>query len=176
MTSMEVIAELIGATIANANAATAPAFAVPDIDLPDDWKAFEETLGRFKKEYIEAMNMYAQKERELRELRKVQTLVRRMAPSDIRSQMMAMIESYNQPEDELVELAGKVKAMERVLIHTNAHRYTQFTCPVCIDRLSNIFLDPCGHLICDACLNRTHQTACPTCRTEITPKRIYTSM
>lgn len=177
---MNVFAELLGATITSAGVGSvlppAPTLVIPDVELSDDWKDFEQILAKYKKEYVETMGLLNQKERDVREMKKMRALLSRMAPSEIRAQMMSLVENYERPEAEMLDIAGKVKAMERVLMHTNAARYSQFTCPICMDRLSNIFLDPCGHLMCDTCLNRTHQTTCPTCRVEITPKRIYTTM
>ena len=79
-------------------------------------------------------------------------------------------------KEELSLLAGKVKAMEMILQHTNAWRYNQFTCPICMDKLVGIFLNPCGHLVCDACLMKLRDSKCPTCRTEnVIGCRMFTS-
>jgi chromosome segregation ATPase len=120
--NVELFAELIGATIANAQTASASVASVPEVELPDDWKEFEETLGRFKKEYVETLSRLTHHEQDVRELKKVQSLIRRMGQSTIRARIESIVDEYEQPEHEYVELAGKVRAMERVLMHTNAQQ------------------------------------------------------
>lgn len=47
------------------------------------------------------------------------------------------------------------------------------TCPICITREVDVYLEPCGHTICRECNKNTH---CHMCRTKIrTSKHIYYS-
>ena len=43
-------------------------------------------------------------------------------------------------------------------------------CSICITHDVNYVLTPCGHTICEECMNRWHGAGCPTCRTRITAK------
>lgn len=64
--------------------------------------------------------------------------------------------------------------MKKVLENTNAEQQTKFQCFVCMDRYVDIFFDPCGHVMCSACWNRSQRASCPACRQQARPKRIYT--
>jgi len=74
------------------------------------------------------------------------------------------------------ELKGKMEAMKKVLMDTGAERYGKFTCFVCMDRLVDLFIEPCGHVICDACFTRTtNKVQCPGCRVRMEGvKKIFT--
>lgn len=161
-----------------------PVAPVPDVELPEEWNEFEQTLGKFKEEYLKALAQMQHVEAEYNDMRDdlsmLKGLVGRINDPTLLSEITSCIQNYTDErkiqtkKEELSLLAGKVKAMENVLVNTNARRYTRFTCPICMDKLVDVFLDPCGHTICEGCLMRLRDTKCPTCRTEnVRSRRLY---
>jgi hypothetical protein len=159
----------------------------PDVTLPEDWVEFEETLGRYKQQYTEKLTMFRLKEAEIVRmtgdisiLQNATTVVHTQELKDDVSQVVQVFKDtcgYETLRNELSELNGEIKAMEQVLMNTNARKYTQFTCSICMERMVNTFLDPCGHLACEACLGRTRSMACPMCRTTVVAfKKMYPTM
>lgn len=159
---------------------------IPDIDLSRDWHDFEGVLGKYKKMYKDTLFELRTKENELSSIISDLTILENSVPAIqdplMQSEISTVVERYKQEynysnkKEDVARLAGTVRAMEKVLLHTGARRYQQFTCSVCMDRLVDTFLDPCGHLMCEECLVRTRNVSCPLCRATITPKRIYTTM
>lgn len=159
---------------------------IPDIELSHDWQNFEEILGRYKKVYKDTLFQLRNVENDLtnivNDLSILENSVSAILDPLMQSEISTMIERYKQEHEytakkqKASELAGTVRAMEKVLLNTGAKRYQQFTCSVCMERLVDTFLDPCGHLMCEQCLVRTQRAQCPMCRSNIVPKRIYTTM
>jgi len=163
-----------------------PVEPVPDVELNEDWKEFETTLDEFKSEYVaDRYNMY-QKEIDYTVLKNdmdlLQIALKKIQDVTLKQDVQTCIDEYTArvelqgKKEELSLLSGKVKAMESVLMNTNASRHGQFTCPICMDRLVSIFLNPCGHLICDTCSIRLTDSKCPTCRVGVTKSRMYTAL
>ena len=159
----------------------------PDVQLDEDWNSFEKLLDEYKTEYFTERQSLKKKEAEYINLVSdadvVRVALKQVHDSKLCDDVHACIEEYMERVDvqgkkeELSLLAGKVKAMDDVLVNTNPRRHNQFVCPICMDRPVNIFLNPCGHLICDMCMVRLLDSKCPTCRTEgVTKCRMYTSL
>ena len=75
------------------------------------------------------------------------------------------------------KLRGQYDAMIKVLENTQADRYEKFTCFICQDRLVDLFIDPCGHVVCEPCWVRTRDhTKCPGCRVAVAGARKIFSM
>ena len=178
---MAFLADLLSDVLQNA-----PAPAVPEAELPDEWKEFEETLAKFKKEYVETRNILRLKNIEFNKLlndttvmNNVSTII--MSP-ELQDKMKEWITEYKtehnfeEMKNETYKLFGIVSAMERVLINTNAKRYNQFTCSICMERNVDTFLDPCGHLACEQCMSRSGTLNCPMCRRAIQTKKMYPTM
>jgi len=147
-----------------------------EVQLDDMWIEFEKTLGEFKEEYIRThshavarTNEYVEK---MTDIKKLNLAINQSDPV-LAESVLKLIQEYkkNSNIEELKEEAslwsGKAKAMEAILVNTNAKQYSKFTCPVCMDRLSDVCIDPCGHIMCTACLQRMNESRCPGCRVEI---------
>jgi hypothetical protein len=168
------------------NARKTTRYNLPDVELSEDWKSFEDVLGKFKQEYVTTLAQLKIQEEAIIKLKNDVTLLTESLNAvrnrDFYDDIKVSIEKfksrndYDKKNDEFLNLAGKVKAMENVLTATNAKRYNKFTCSICMDSLVDTFLDPCGHLICKTCLVRSLATQCPMCRTPIVPKKIYSTM
>jgi hypothetical protein len=154
---------------------------VPDVELPAHWYEFEEALGTYKNEYKEKLNLFRLREQELVNLNGDLTILQNAASvigtDDTKSDMDDIIKRFKETHEiekltrELTELKGELRAMETVLMNTNARKYSQFTCSICMERMVDTFIDPCGHLACETCLMRTRSNACPMCRTTVQATR-----
>ena len=147
-------------------------------ELDETWKSFEETLGKFKMEFALARNTLTQKTKELNEKRNdlytLQTVSDNLVSDDLKERVVCMTQEYETNErvadliQECGELTGRVEAMKRVLMDTCSERYAKFTCFICMDKLVDLYIDPCGHLVCETCWSRTtNKETCPGCRTRI---------
>jgi hypothetical protein len=162
--------------------------AVPPVpcELDERWSAFEKTLGEFKNEFakgqvelVQSLSALNEKKEEINVLR---MLLDNINSEDLKEKIDNLIQQYESDEgiDALIqqcgEVRGRVEAQKKVLSGTNADRYAQFTCFVCMDRLVDLFFDPCGHVICDGCWSRTqNKRDCPGCRTRLgAVKKIFT--
>jgi hypothetical protein len=159
--------------------------AVP-CELDERWMAFEKTLGEFKSEFAKGQVELVQKLSVLNE-KNEEINVLRMMFDNINSEALkekidVLIQQYESDEgiaaliQQCGEVKGRVEAQKNVLADTNADRYAKFTCFVCMDRLVDLFFDPCGHVICDGCWSRTqNKRDCPGCRTRLVGiKKIFT--
>lgn len=163
-----------------------PSVQIPETELPDEWKEFEQTLAKFKKEYVETRNILRLKNIEFNKLLNDTTVINNVSTiitsPEIQDKMKDWVEEYKtkynfeEKKNETYKLFGYVNAMERVLINTNAKRYSQFTCSLCMDRMVDTFLDPCGHLACERCMSRVVTPDCPMCRAPVRPKKMYPMM
>jgi len=155
-------------------------------ELDDSWRAFEEELGEFKMKYIGTRADLAVASAKLREKREELNVIKMMLENvnsnDLKDRLQTMIEDYEEDEklqeltDKCAILGGRVEAMKKVLSETNAERYAKFTCFVCMDRLVDLFIEPCGHAMCERCWARTpNKDQCPGCRVRTHgAKKIFT--
>jgi len=155
-------------------------------ELNAEWKAFEKELGNFKLEFAKQKVDTSSKLSELNELKEeinvLQMMIENIKSDDLKATLTSILDKH---ESDLGVIAltqqcgeglGKVEAMKKVLVDTNSERYAKFTCFVCMDRLIDLFIDPCGHVICDRCWASTRtRDSCPGCRTPLTttPKKIF---
>jgi hypothetical protein len=155
-------------------------------ELDPKWIEFEDQLGKFKSEFARVRAEFtvngallAEKREEIAVLK---MMVENINSGGLKEKLCSMIEDYAVTEDiaemekKCGELAGKVEAMKKVLLNTNAERYDKFTCFVCMERLVDLFIEPCGHVICERCwLRTTDKSSCPGCRARTQgAKKIFT--
>jgi hypothetical protein len=164
---------------------TRVAISVVPCELDQEWKDFEETLGNFKTKYIEARSEQNQTSTELtekmEEISYLEMIVETVRSPGLKERIESIIQEYQTGEgiEELKkkagEVAGRVEAMKKVLVETNAEKYGKFMCFVCMDKLVDLFIEPCGHVICEPCWVRTRDhTTCPGCRVHCEgAKRIF---
>lgn len=153
-------------------------------ELDERWKDFETELSKFKMEFTKVRAELVRKGAELARIKEEVSVLRIMAENskDLKEKLDDLIDNYEVAKglpdlaQHCGELAGKVEAMKKVLMDTRAERYGKFTCFVCMDRLVELFIDPCGHVMCERCwLNTRDKETCPGCRTRILgAKKIYT--
>ena len=159
---------------------------VPEVELSEEWKNFEIILGKHKHEYVKTLAKLKIQEEAVNKLSNDITALNNCMSSvqskDFYDEIKSLVDdfklknNYTEKVEECAQIAGKVKSMENALVHTNARRYNQFTCSICMDRLIDTFLDPCGHVICRTCHVKSLSSLCPICRTNINAKKIYSTM
>ena len=154
-------------------------------ELDPKWKAFETELGRFKSEFASARaeltRAHHNHKSRTDELNVLRMMIENINSEDLKESISSIVDKYETEEgisalaQQCGEAAGKVAAMRSILMDTNAERYAKFTCFVCMDRLVDLFIEPCGHVMCEPCWARTlNKDTCPGCRTACTgTKRIY---
>jgi hypothetical protein len=148
---------------------------VEPCELDANWKKFEKELGEFKMKYTKVRAQLTIASAKLREKREeidvMKMMMESVASEGLKDRISGMLADYEEEEKvgELTHkcsvLSGEVEAMKRVLLDTNVERYGKFTCFICMDKLVDLFIEPCGHVICDACWMRTaRKDICPGCR------------
>lgn len=144
-------------------------------ELEPEWIEFEKELGKFKQEFAQVSMELAMKKAELNDkkadLAQLRAAADNITSDDLKATVLSIIDNTEAGEDvqtltqQCRELMGKMIAQQKVLKDTGAERYAKFTCFVCMDRLVELFFDPCGHVICERCwMNTRDKTVCPGCR------------
>lgn len=145
-------------------------------ELDESWKNFEKDLCNFKLKYKTASSELEQKLAELKEFQKSSQISKLISENiesqDLKARLLSVIYSYESEEglptltQQCGKLKGQVEAMKQVLQETNAERYAKFTCFICMERNIELFIDPCGHVVCEQCWTHTRdKRKCPGCRT-----------
>ena len=163
----------------------APVQTVP-CELGTAWEDFDKELGKFKSEFVKTraqltVNLAALNEKQ-EEMNVLQMMIENVNSPDLKEKLEDILNNYESEEgistltQQCGELQGRLEAMKKVLLDTGVERYGKFTCFVCLDRLVDLFIEPCGHVICDACFVRTtNKVQCPGCRVRMEGvKKIFT--
>lgn len=152
----------------------APVQTVP-CELGTAWEDFDKELGKFKSEFVKTraqltVNLAALNEKQ-EEMNVLRMMIDNVNSPDLKEKLEDILNNYESEEgistltQQCGELQGRLEAMKKVLLDTGSERYGKFTCFVCLDRLVDLFIEPCGHVICDACFVRTtNKVQCPGCR------------
>jgi len=155
-------------------------------DLEPEWIQFEKELSNFKQKFIVALNDAQRKrtrlDEKVEELNVVKMMIESVTSPSLKDMLASVVDSWETEEgidalsQQCGEAMGKAEAYKKVIFDTNAERYAKFTCFVCMDKMIDLFIDPCGHVICERCWVRTtNKTHCPGCRTRlIGAKKIFT--
>lgn len=158
---------------------------VPEVELTEDWKNFGETLSKYKLKYGNSLKELRDTEAELKrkraELNALVETEKVVESTGLKESLLTMIEEYKEQEhiedfEETVKyLKGQCRAIKEVLENTNSEQMIKFQCFVCMERSVDTFMDPCGHLLCSTCWRRSSTTnpACPGCRAQARPKKMF---
>lgn len=153
-------------------------------------KAVEEytQLKQMKKEYLELLEEvllgWARLQPKKDKANTLLSFVEKFGNSDYKyvQGINALIEQFDKDEG-ITELAAELKEKTEKLLGlkkvfelcTEADVASRYICFLCLDRTIDTFIDPCGHVICDHCSQRS-LTLCPFCRTRIhTTRKMYLS-
>jgi hypothetical protein len=157
-------------------------------ELDESWKNFEKDLCNFKLKFKTTSQELSQKIAELQILEKSsqisKLIIENVDSPDLKAKLVNVIDNYESEQglhtltQQCGKLKGQVEAMRQVLMNTNAERYAQFTCFICMERNIELFIDPCGHVVCEHCWTQTRdKRKCPGCRTTLVGagvKKIFT--
>lgn len=158
---------------------------VPHV-LDERWKVFEKELAKYKQELATVQCDLARAMAELSIKREdvlhMRSVIDGMTNPKLKESLEEVVDKHEVDEgipaltQQCRELMGISMEMQKVLKDTCAERYASFTCFVCMDRLVDLFLDPCGHVMCERCWIRTaNKRECPGCRGAIRDaKKIFT--
>lgn len=139
-----------------------------------------ETLENLKKDYIELvpevltghMNLHSKKEKASHIL----SIIDKLGNKDLKyvEMITKLVEQFDQDE-KVSELAAELKEKtDKMLSIRNVFSLCKdvdvmsgYMCFVCLERPVTIFIDPCGHVICEQCSTRSALHVCPYCRGSI---------
>lgn len=155
-------------------------------ELDEQWIEFEKVLGDFKLKFaqarVEATSTLAELNEKKEEVGVVRMMLENVSSQGLKDTLTEVLDNYETEEgisalsQQCRRAMGRCEAMKKVLMDTGAERYGKFTCFVCMDRLVDLFIDQCGHVICERCWSQTRsKTTCPGCRQAIHgARKIYT--
>jgi len=157
-------------------------------ELDESWKTFENDLSNFKLKLKITSQELSQKLLDLQNLEKSsqvsKMIIEHVDSDELKAKLVEVVDSYESEKglhtltQQCGKLKGQVEAMRQVLTNTNAERYAQFTCFICMERNIELFIDPCGHVVCEYCWSQTRdKRKCPGCRTLVIGagvKKIFT--
>ena len=155
-------------------------------ELDESWKTFETTLGDFKlelaKNQVDLVRNTAILNEKQEEINVLKMMIDNVSSPNLKDTLNNLVDNFESDEgipaltQQCGEMKGKVEAQKKILNDTNSERYAKFTCFVCMDRLIDVFFDPCGHVMCEPCWARTHnKRECPGCRARTQGvKKIFT--
>ncbi len=161
-----------------------PGDTIPTVpyELDQRWRDFTETLGTFKLEFaqnqVELVRSLALLNEKQEEANVLKMMLENVNSPKLKETLENLIDNFESDEgisaltQQCGEIKGKVEAQRKVLAETNADRYAKFTCFICMDKLVDVFFDPCGHVACEGCWSRTqNKRDCPGCRTRLSAAR-----
>ena len=151
----------------------------------------------FKSDYLKEQDKYFQSERELnnainesksnvKKLNVVIDFMRELNINDCKDQLQeTIIENIKQYSNNIGGGNDHIKLMKENYIESrkNINKYLDIikklnhmnvsnSCPVCLTNPVNIYLNPCGHTLCDGCYDRVsdNEKKCFLCRTRVLSK------
>jgi hypothetical protein len=155
-------------------------------ELSEKWKNFEKELGEYKLELATERHHLAMAKAELsikrEDILHLRSVIDGLGDTGLKDRLEEVVQEHEEKvgietlTQHCRELMGQVTEMERVLKDTHAERYASFICFVCMERPVDLFLDPCGHVMCGSCWVRTlNKRECPGCRGALRDaKKIFT--
>lgn len=131
----------------------------------DEYKQMTDTIIETTKKYD---NM-SQK------LLKVKRIMNELDPSPLFGEQLENLIATFRKEEKIDELEtalndidkkrAEYKSIFRILKDVETHNI--YCCFLCLERNVTIFVDPCGHLMCETCEKKLSGSSCPFCRTSV---------
>jgi len=139
-----------------------------------------DSVESLKKEYIDLvtevligyMNLESKKEKASQML----SILDKLGNKDVKyvDLLSQVIDQFDQDE-QITESAEKLEEKTRKMLSIRnvfslckeADVMSSYMCFVCLERPVNVFLDPCGHVICQTCSDRISIRVCPFCRSPV---------
>ena len=89
-------------------------------------------------------------------------------------QIEELIEQFEKDEgiteqaEKLKEKVKKMLSLRKVFsLCADTDIMSSYMCFLCLERPIDIFMDPCGHVMCKPCSERSNLLVCPYCRTSV---------
>ena len=148
-----------------------------DNDKPIPKHELFDTLDSLKKDYLDVvsevltgyMNMHAKKEKASLML----SVLDKLGNKDVKyvELLREVVEQFDRDEcitedaEKLKEKTIEMLSLRNVFsLCKDADVMSSYMCFVCLERPVNVFIDPCGHVICEQCSERSALHVCPFCR------------
>jgi hypothetical protein len=136
-----------------------------------------DTIDSLKKDYLDVvaevltgyMNMHAKKEKASLML----SVLDKLGNKDVKyvELLREVVEQFDRDEcitedaEKLKEKTIEMLSLRNVFsLCKDADVMSSYMCFVCLERPVNVFIDPCGHVICEQCSERSALHVCPFCR------------
>jgi hypothetical protein len=136
-----------------------------------------DSIEILKKEYLDLvsevligyMNMHAKKEKASHML----SVLDKLGNKDVKyvEMLREVVEQFDRDEcitedaEKLKEKTTKMLSLRNVFsLCKDADVMSAYMCFVCLERPVDVFIDPCGHVICEQCSVRSALHVCPFCR------------
>ena len=174
---------------------------VNDIDnsvtVSDKLVKLTDLYDDFKKEYLEKQSQYFESEKKMNNMindsktniKKLDVVMDFMKTLDteecddgLNSTIIENIKKYTEKlndnerlteaKNNYIQMRKEIVKYLNVIKKLNSVNVTN-TCPTCLTNPVNIYLNPCGHTLCDDCYNRIsndHERKCFLCRTRVMNK------
>lgn len=75
------------------------------------------------------------------------------------------VDELEQALNEIDKKRAEYRSIFRILKDVETHNI--YCCFLCLERNVTIFVDPCGHLMCETCEKKLGGSSCPFCRTSV---------
>jgi hypothetical protein len=148
-----------------------------DNDKPIPKHELFDTIDSLKKDYLDVvsevligyMNMHAKKEKASLML----SVLDKLGNKDVKyvELLHEVVEQFDRDEcitedaEKLKEKTIEMLSLRNVFsLCKDADVMSSYMCFVCLERPVNVFIDPCGHVICEQCSERSALHVCPFCR------------
>jgi len=136
-----------------------------------------DTLDNLKKEYLDVvsevlvgyMDLHSKKQK----VSNMMCILDKLGNNDVKyvHMLKEVIEQFDQDEcitedsEKLNEKTAKMLSIRNVFsLCKDADVMSNYMCFVCIERPVTMFIDPCGHVICEQCSKLSAVHTCPFCR------------
>jgi len=150
-----------------------------DIFHPKEVPPIIDDLKKLKSDYLELLEEilfgYVALEPKKERANTILALFERFGNNDMKyvEQMKELVEQFDKDEgvtelaEQLREKTERLLGMKKVFeLCTECDVMSKYMCFLCLDRTVRVFLDPCGHVVCDECSKR-NLSSCPFCRGRI---------
>ena len=87
--------------------------------------------------------------------------------------MYLKLVNYDEEEKELNQLDEQKSLSDLILNEFKVEVHAGGLCILCSDNPIGVFLDPCGHVCCQECWDKTRRQNCPCCRAQVTVKKMF---
>jgi len=148
-----------------------------DNDKPIPKHELFDTIDSLKKDYLDVvsevligyMNMHTKKEKASLML----SVLDKLGNKDVKyvELLREVVEQFDRDEcitedaEKLKEKTIEMLSLRNVFsLCKDADVMSSYMCFVCLERPVNVFIDPCGHVICEQCSERSALHVCPFCR------------